>query len=199
MIAPEPLRLRINRPLVFRSLAATAAVIVLFFAGQPPAKAAIVVGALLLLTRRVKSTRIYAEIDWSLLLMFAGLFVITAGAGQALLTPHVLAAVALLHLDNLPLLGAVTAVLSNMVSNVPAVLFIRPFLAAVPDPARAWLTVAMASTLAGNLTLLGSIANLIVAEKAARRGVLISFADHFRVGAPLTLVTLAIGIAWLAR
>ena len=107
-------------------IAATAAVIVLFFAGQPPAKAAIVVGALLLLTRRVKSTRIYAEIDWSLLLMFAGLFVITAGAGQALLTPDVLATVALLHLDKLPVLGAITAVLSNMVCNVPAVLFIRP-------------------------------------------------------------------------
>ena len=78
------------------------------------------------MTRRVKSTRIYAEIDWSLLLMFAGLFVITAGAGQALLTPDVLATVALLHLDKLPVLGAITAVLSNMVCNVPAVLFIRP-------------------------------------------------------------------------
>jgi len=199
VITPEPPRLRVNRPLVLRALAATAAMIALFFAGQPPAKVAIVIGALLLLTRRVKSTRVYAEIDWSLLLMFAGLFVITAGAGQTLLTPHVLGAVGQLHLDEVPILGVVTAALSNLVSNVPAVLVIRPFLATVPEPARAWLTVAMASTLAGNLTLLGSVANLIVAEKAARRGVKIGFADYLRVGAPVTLVTLAIGIAWLAR
>lgn len=198
-IAPQPTRLRVNRPLVLRSLAATAAVITLFFSGQPPAKAAIVIGALLLLTRRVKSTRVYAEIDWSLLLMFAGLFVITAGAGQTLLTPHVLSAVGRLHLEEVPVLAVITAALSNLVSNVPAVLVIRPFIATVPEATRAWLTVAMASTLAGNLTLLGSVANLIVAEKAARRGVTIGFADHLRIGAPVTLVTLAVGIAWLAR
>lgn len=198
-IAPEPARLRVNCPLVLRSLAATAAVIALFFAGQPPAKAAIVMGALLLLTRRVRSTRVYAEIDWSLLLMFAGLFIITAGAAQLLLTPHALAAVSRLHLTEVPILGTITAVLSNVVSNVPAVLVIRPLLATSPDPMRAWLTVAMASTLAGNLTLLGSIANLIVAEKAARRGVIVGFAEYLRVGAPVTLLTLAIGIVWLAR
>lgn len=198
-IAPQPRRVRVNRPLVFRSLAATLALIGLFFVGQPPAKAAIVIGALLLLTRRVKSARVYAEIDWSLLLMFAGLFVITAGAGQLLITPRILATVGRLHLDDVPVLSAITAALSNLVSNVPAVLVIRPFLATLPDPTRAWLTVAMASTLAGNLTLLGSVANLIVTKKAARRGVIIGFADYLRVGVPVTLLTLAIGIAWLGR
>src|SRR6266404_2381751 len=68
--------IRINRVLAWRTLAATAILIALFFAGQAPAKAAIVIGGLLLLTRRVKSRRVYAEIDWSLLLMFAGLFII---------------------------------------------------------------------------------------------------------------------------
>ena len=130
--------------------------------------------------------------------MFAGLFVITAGAGQTLLTPHVLSAVGRLHLEEVPILAVIIAALSNLVSNVPAVLVIRPFIATVPEATRAWLTVAMASTLAGNLTLLGSVANLIVAEKAARRGVTIRFADHLRIGAPVTLITLAVGIAWLA-
>lgn len=199
VIAPELRCLRVNRPLVLRSLAATAAVIALFFAGQPPAKAAIVIGAMLMLTRRVKSTRVYSEIDWSLLLMFAGLFVITAGAERTLLTRHVLATVGQLHLDDVPILTVITAALSNLVSNVPAVLVIRPFMTSLSDPGRAWLTVAMASTLAGNLTLLGSVANLIVAEKAAQRGISISFAAYFRVGAPVTLCTLAIGVAWLAR
>ena len=65
------------------------------------------------------------------------------------------------------------------------------------DPAQAWLTVAMASTLAGNLTVLGSIANLIVVQRAARRGVVIGLWDYFRVGVPLTLLTLLIGTFWL--
>jgi len=94
-----------------------------------------------------------------------------------------------------PVLSAVTAVLSNLVSNVPAVLVIRPFIENLPGHDIAWLTVAMASTLAGNFTILGSIANLIVVQKAAAWGVRIGFWDYFRVGAPLTVLTLAIGTA----
>jgi Na+/H+ antiporter NhaD/arsenite permease-like protein len=193
-----PLALRFNRPLVLRSLLATAVMIGLFFAGQPPAKAAIVIGALLLLTRRVKSQRVYAEIDWSLLLMFAGLFIIVAGAQHALLTPDIVASVGRLHLDQVPVLTGVAAVLSNLVSNVPAVLMMKPFVEPLADPDRAWLTLAMASTLAGNFTVLGSIANLIVVQKAAASGVAISFWDYFRVGAPLTLITLVVGALWLS-
>jgi Na+/H+ antiporter NhaD/arsenite permease-like protein len=190
-------RLRINHVLMIRALTATALVVALFFAGQPPAKAAIIVGALLLLTRRVKSARVYAEIDWSLLLMFAGLFIIVAGAERELLTPQVVEAVGQLHLATIPVLSLVTAFLSNLVSNVPAVLLLKPFVAALPDQDRAWLVIAMASTLAGNFTVLGSIANLIVVEKAARRGVVIGFWDYFRVGGPLTTLTLLVGTFWL--
>jgi Na+/H+ antiporter NhaD/arsenite permease-like protein len=188
---------RVNRVLIARALLATALMIVLFFVGQPPAKAAIVIGALLLLTRRVKSERVYAEIDWSLLLMFAGLFIIVAGAQRALLTPAAVAAVGRLHLDQVPILSAVTAVLSNLVSNVPAVLMLKPFVAPLANHDIAWLTIAMASTLAGNFTVLGSIANLIVAQQASSRGVEITFWDYFRVGAPLTVITLVIGTLWL--
>jgi Na+/H+ antiporter NhaD/arsenite permease-like protein len=160
---------------------------------------AIVIGGLLLLTRRVKSERIYAEIDWSLLLMFVGLFIIVAGAQHVLLTQDVVAAVGRLHLDQVPILAGVTAALSNLVSNVPAVLVIKPFVEPLRNHDTAWLTIAMASTLAGNFTILGSIANLIVVQKAAQRGVNISFWDYFRVGAPLTLLTLVIGTLWLWR
>jgi Na+/H+ antiporter NhaD/arsenite permease-like protein len=192
-------RVRPNRAVMLRALLGVGAMVVLFFAGQPPAKAAIIIGGLLLLTRRVRSERVYAEIDWSLLLMFAGLFIIVAGAQRALLTPATVAAVARLHLESVPVLGLVTAVLSNVVSNVPAVLVLKPFVAALPDQRRAWLTVAMAATLAGNFTVLGSIANLIVVQRAASRGVHIGFWLYFRVGAPLTLLTMAIGIFWLSR
>jgi Na+/H+ antiporter NhaD/arsenite permease-like protein len=191
--------IRVNRALVTRALLATALMVVLFFAGQAPAKAAIIIGGLLLLTRRVKSGRVYAEIDWSLLLMFAGLFIIVAGAQRALLTPAMIAAVGRLHLDQVPILSAVTAVLSNLVSNVPAVLMMKPFVDSLHNHDTAWLTIAMASTLAGNFTILGSIANLIVVQKAGARGVEISFWDYFRVGAPLTVITLVIGTLWLWR
>ena len=197
MTLARPPRLRINAVLMVRSLLATALVVALFFAGQPPAKAAIIVGALLLLTRRIKSARVYAEIDWSLLLMFAGLFIIVAGAERELLTPQAIETVSRVHLAAVPVLSIVTAVLSNLVSNVPAVLLLKPFVAALPDHDRAWLVIAMASTLAGNFTVLGSIANLIVVEKATRRGVVIGFWDYFRVGAPLTVLTLLVGTLWL--
>jgi Na+/H+ antiporter NhaD/arsenite permease-like protein len=90
-------------------------------------------------------------------------------------------------------------VLSNIVSNVPAVLVLRPFILSLHDPKTAWLTVAMASTLAGNFTVLGSVANLIVVQKAAAKGVAITFWAYFKVGAPLTLLTIIIGTMWLAR
>ncbi len=151
-----------------------------------------------MLTRRIKSERIYREIDWSLLLMFVGLFITVAGAQHALLTPDMLAAAGRLHLDQIPMLSIVTAALSNLVSNVPAVLILRPFIDELHNRDTAWLVVAMASTLAGNFTVLGSIANLIVVQKAAAKGVSISFWEYFRVGAPLTLITLALGTLWLS-
>ena len=194
--APRP-KVGANRVLVIRALLATLILITLFFAGVVPAKAAIIIAGLLLLTRRVKSRRVYEEIDWSLLLMFAGLFIIVAGAQHALLSADIIAVVGRLHLDQVPVLSAVTAVLSNLVSNVPAVLMMKPFVDRLNDHDTAWLVVAMASTLAGNFTVLGSIANLIVVQRAAVSGVAISFWDYFRVGAPLTIITLAIGAWWL--
>ena len=188
--------IRLHRVLMWRALAGTALVISLFFAGQPPAKVAIIVGELLL-TRRVRSERVYAQIDWSLLLMFAGLFIIVAGAEHSLLSGEVIAAAGQLHLGRLPVLSAMTAILSNLVSNVPAVVVLRPFIEGLRDQERAWLTVAMASTLAGNLTVLGSIANLIVVQRAAASGIVIGLWDYCRVGVPLALLTLAIGTLWL--
>ena len=194
--APLP-NIDANRALMIRALLATFSLIALFFAGVLPAKAAIIIGSLLLLTRRVKSRRVYTEIDWSLLLMFTGLFIIVAGAQHALLGPDITAAAGQFHLDQIPVLTIVTAVLSNLVSNVPAVLMLKPFIDALKDHDTAWLVTAMASTLAGNFTVLGSIANLIVVQGAATAGVAIGFWDYFRVGAPLTVITLAFGALWL--
>lgn len=91
----------------------------------------------------------------------------------------------------------VTALLSNLVSNVPAVLVLKPFVANLDDPTRAWLVVAMASTVAGNLTLVGSVANLIVTQRARRYGVMVGFWAYLKVGAPLTVLTILFGGWWL--
>ena len=188
----------LHRPLTLKALAVTLAMVTAFFAGVPPALAALVAGGAMLLTRIVRSERIYREIDWPLLLMFAGLFVVVAGFEKALLTPERITEIGRLNLDRVPMLSLVTAALSNIVSNVPAVLVLRPFIGIAGDPDRAWLTIAMASTLAGNLTILGSVANLIVVQGARARGVAIGFWDYFRVGAPLTVLTILVGVCWLS-
>src|ERR1700736_5980152 len=193
----QPLAKHVHPALLIKSVGITAVMVAACFAGLPPAKAALISGALLLLTRRVKSEKVYNRIDWTLLLMFMGLFIVVAGFEKAVLTPEVIHAVAGLHLDRLPLLSLVTAVLSNLVSNVPAVLVLKPFVASLADPESAWLTVAMSSTLAGNLTIVGSVANLIVVQIARTHGVSIGFWDYAKVGAPLTLLTISFGVVWL--
>jgi Na+/H+ antiporter NhaD/arsenite permease-like protein len=186
-----------HAPLLIESALVTVAMVVLFFAGQPVAKVAILGGALLLFTPRVKADKVYREIDWPLLVMFAGLFIVVEGFEKTVLTPDTIATVGRLHLENMPLLSAITAALSNLVSNVPAVLVLKPFIPNLHDPQRAWLTVAMASTLAGNFTLVGSVANLIVVQRARAHGVNIGFWAYFKVGAPLTVLTIVIGVMWL--
>ena len=188
---------RYHGALLVKAGAVTAAMVLLFFLGQPPAKVAITGGALLLFTRRVKPGKVYREIDWPLLVMFVGLFIVVRAFEKAVLTPDMLAAAGRLHLENIPVLATVTAVLSNVVSNVPAVLVLKPFVAGLPDAQRAWLVVAMASTFAGNFTLVGSVANLIVAQRAAAHGVRLDFWSYFKIGAPLTVITIALGAWWL--
>jgi len=93
--------------------------------------------------------------------------------------------------------SGVMAVLSNLISNVPAVMLWRNTVPQLPDPHLVWRVVAMSSTFAGNLLLIGSMANLIVAERAETRGVRIGFGEYARVGVPVTLLTLAWGVVVL--
>jgi Na+/H+ antiporter NhaD/arsenite permease-like protein len=187
-----------HAPLAIKSVLIVIVMMAAFFAGQPPAKVALIAGGFMLLTRIVRSERIYREIDWPLLLMFAGLFVVVAGFENALLTPDLVAAIGRAGLADKGMLSAVTAILSNLVSNVPAVLVLRPFVGQTSDPQHAWLIVAMASTLAGNLTVLGSVANLIVVQLARAEGVTIGFWEYCRVGMPLSLLTILLGLWWLS-
>jgi Na+/H+ antiporter NhaD/arsenite permease-like protein len=189
----------VNRALLVKTLLVTVAIIAAFFVGVPPALAAILGGSLLFVTRRIKPQRVYRDIDWSLLLLFVGLFVVVAAMERAVLTPDRLTHVRDLPLNRTLILALTTAVLSNLVSNVPAVLVLKPLIGHLADPRHGWLVLGMASTLAGNFTILGSVANLIVVQGAERRGVKIGFWTYFLVGAPVTLVSLALGILWLSR
>jgi Na+/H+ antiporter NhaD/arsenite permease-like protein len=193
----EKLAVPVDRGLMWKSIVVALAMIVMFFVGWPVPKVAIVAGAVLLITRRVRPEKVYERIDWPLLVMFAGLFIVIAGVEKTSFETELGALAGRLHLDNTFLLSGFTAVLSNLVSNVPAVLVFKPFLGQLADPKRAWLVLAMASTLAGNLTVVGSVANLIVIQQARDR-VRIGFWEYFRVGAPLGVVTILLGAAWIA-
>ena len=190
-------KVRVLRSMLWKSVAVAATMMVFFFAGQPVPKVAIVGGALLLVTRRIKPERFYRHIDFPLLVMFAGLFVVVAGVEKTAWMTDLARASSHIALDRTPVLTLVTAALSNIVSNVPAVLMLRPFVAHFHDPRHAWLVLAMASTLAGNFTIAGSVANLIVVERARQHGIEVSFREYFRAGAPLTLGTLLIGVLLL--
>jgi Na+/H+ antiporter NhaD/arsenite permease-like protein len=188
---------QINRMLLTKSLVVLGGTIIAFFLGVTPSLTAIVAGAILLISGGIASEEIYRDVNWTLLLMFGGLFIVVAGMEHALLTPRVIASILSLRLDNVTVLAFVTVVLSNLVSNVPAVLVLKPFVASLHNPQHEWLVVAMAATLAGNFTLLGSVANLIVVQIACDEGVTISFWDYFKLGAPLTLITIVIGVVLL--
>lgn len=191
-------KVRVLRPMLWKSVAVAAAMLVFFFAGQPVSKVAIVGGAILLVTRRIKPERFYHRIDFPLLAMFAGLFVVVAGIEKTAWLTDLARDSARIPLASTPVLAAVTAVLSNLVSNVPAVLMLRPFVAHFHDPRHGWLVLAMASTLAGNFTITGSVANLIVVERARQHGIELSFTEYLRAGAPLTVITLIVGVLLLA-
>jgi Na+/H+ antiporter NhaD/arsenite permease-like protein len=189
---------RTHRRLQARSALVTLATVVLFFTGLPIELVALAAAAVLLLSR-LKPERLTKQIDWGLLVMFSALFVVVHAFQK-----HV---VATWHVEQwhwlfehpVDLLSVASAALSNLVSNVPAVLLFEPVMNHMPAAQQetSWLALAMSSTLAGNLTVLGSVANLIVVEVARREGVVVSFWEYSKVGIPVTILTLLLGIAWL--
>jgi Na+/H+ antiporter NhaD/arsenite permease-like protein len=172
-------------------------VLVLFAMGYPTHLVAMGGGAALLFTRRTEPQSIYAQIDWTLLVMFAGLFIVVKGAETTHLLKNAVQAVGPERLKNVALLSVLAAVLSNLVSNVPAMLLFKPIYPQISQGMSTGLALASASTFAGNLTLLGSLANLIVVEQARREGIEIGFVAYLKIGVPVTIITLAIDIAWL--
>ncbi len=131
--------------------------------------------------------------------MFTGLFVVVHAFEVHVVRHWGVGEWSILQDDPVGLLSVVSVGLSNLVSNVPAVLLFKPVIPAMAPEVQetAWLALAMSSTLAGNLTVLGSVANLIVVESARREGVNVTFWEYARADIPVTVLTLVVGIAWL--
>lgn len=187
---------RFDRWQTTKGLVVLGVVIVLFVATPWPRDLiALAAAGVLLVSRRTSSRDTLGQLDGQLLLLFIGLFVVNHAFSATGLPARALAGVAAHGIDlRAPgWLFALTAVLSNLVSNAPAVMLLLP---AATHP-QAGAVLALASTLAGNLLVVGSIANIIVVEQAGRLGVTIDWRTHARVGVPVTLATLAIAAAWL--
>ena len=198
---PPPERRREDAPYdrwqTIKGLGVACALVGAFLFSDLPRDVVALVGAgLLLMSRRLHSNKMLGLVDWELLVLFIGLFVVNHALAQTGLTEQ---AVAALTNAGVPLaesrpLFAATLVLSNIVSNVPAVMLLLP----VATEPFSGPMLALVSTLAGNLLIVGSIANIIVVDAARRRGIPIDWRSHARAGVPVTLATLAITAAWFA-
>jgi Na+/H+ antiporter NhaD/arsenite permease-like protein len=198
---PPPERRQVQLPYdrwqTCKGLGVAGALIGVFLFTDVPREVAALAGAgLLLMSRRLQSHKMLGLVDWSLLVLFIGLFVVNHALAQTGLTAR---ALDWLADAGVPLTGTgplfiATLVLSNVVSNVPAVMLLLP---AATEPFSGPM-LALVSTLAGNFFIVGSIANIIVVDAARRRGIALDWRTHARAGVPVTLVTLALVAVWFA-
>lgn len=190
----------LDRKLAMRTIAVLLGLLVAFLAGAPMDVAAMTAGVTMLIWANRKPEQTFAAIDWSLLMFFAGLFVVVEGVTKTegawisrlmpLLTQHKD------PLTELSLFSFGSVVGSNLFSNVPFVMLLRTWMPGLPNASLLWLALAASSTLAGNLTLLGSVANLIVAQ-GAKDVYPLTFKAFLRVGVITTTATVLVSILML--
>ena len=176
-------------------IVASSLLLVFLFTDWPREVAALLGAGVLLLSRRLHTADVMGFVDWPLLVLFMGLFVVNHALDGTGLASQAVAWLAMqgVHLSDMAVLLLVGTGLSNLVSNVPAVMLLLPHLKGFDAGA----TLALVSTFAGNLLLVGSIANLIVVDLAQKEGVMIDWRLHARVGLPVTLLTLALLWLWV--
>lgn len=184
------------KPLLYKSIIASILMLIALNIGVSITLAAIGGASLLLITRRLKPERVFREIDWTLLVFFASLFIVTHSIETTGLSDKIFNSNVVWITNDLWRFSGSAVLLSNLVSNVPAVLLFKPIIKMMINPQLAWLVLSMATTFAGNLTLIGSVANLIVAESATKEGVKLSFMEYFKAGIPITIATVILGVIW---
>ena len=188
---------RIYRPLLFKTIASTVVMIILFLLHFPVSYSALIAASILLFTRRIKPSRVFREIDWSLLVFFSSLFVVTSAVETTGIGEKLYLIFENFIFSNIFSFSFAMGVFSNIVSNVPAVMLFAPFIKSMGNSYEYWITAAMSSTFAGNFTIIGSVANIIVVEIAAKNGIKISFIKFFKVGSIVTIITILTGSLWL--
>lgn len=189
---------KVDRWQTSKGLLIVIALVALFATSVPRAVSALGLVALLLAGRRFGSRSLLAAVDWHLLLLFACLFTVTAAFSATGLAEEAMARLAEYGLlpENLSVMVPLTLMLSNSIGNVPAVILLTTVW---PEASiGALYALALLSTLAGNLLLIGSLANLIVAERAKSTGVILGFGDFAKAGVPMTLLSMALAAGWLA-
>lgn len=170
-------------------------VVVFLIGGLPREVVALAAAGVVLASRRMASRDMLQLVDWQLLVLFAGLFIVNHAMRDCGNLDHIFQGLRSVGADaERPAnLFALSVVLSNVVSNVPATMLLLP---SATHPL-AGPILGLSSTLAGNLLIVGSIANIIVVDQASRLGLTITWRDHARVGIPVTLLTLGIAALWL--
>ncbi len=193
----EELNPKIFKPLLIKSSVVLFLMLFAFLLGAPIALSALAAASLLLITRRIKPERVFLEIDWSLLVLFSGLFIVTDIINKIFILSNFQGNFQAVMIEPIIDLSLISLILSNLISNVPAVLVLGSMIKHLENSEILWFTLAMSSTFAGNLTLLGSVANLIVAESAKKHGITLSFNEYLKTGIPITFLTFLLGILWL--
>ncbi len=197
---PHPPPPPVDRPLLGITLVTLLGVVAAFFAGLPMSWSALTGAAVVMTLARRHPRQAIERVDYVLLLFFACLFVVVYGVNKAGWADDIYRVFSPFMSgppwrETLGFAG-LTLVASNLFSNVPFVMLARAWVPTLHDPVLGWHVLALGSTLAGNLTLVGSVANLIVFE-AARGKAEISFLGYLRVGLPITLVSFVLGLAVL--
>jgi Na+/H+ antiporter NhaD/arsenite permease-like protein len=190
----------VRRSLLIKCLICLGIAVAGFFAGFNIAWTALVAVTLLLVVAGWEPRLAFKQVDWPLLVFFAGLFIVVGGLRQAGVVTRLFDAVRPFLAGGVEhegwALAALTVVGSNLFSNVPWVLAVSDWIPQFSSPRTAWLILGMASTFAGNLTLIGSVANVLVVE-AGRDVARIGFWTYFKYGVVITAVSTAVGTAWV--
>jgi Na+/H+ antiporter NhaD/arsenite permease-like protein len=181
---------------VGKGVVATIVLLALFSSRLPHVSDVLIVTAVLLLSRRLATREVLGLVDWHLLALFGGLFIVTAALAGTGLPADTLDALkaAGINASGLPAMALLKLVGSNTIGNVPTVVLLVSILKDLPN--EALYAMAALSTLAGNLLVVGSLANIIGVERAKEAGVTLGFLEHARCGIPIALISLALAIAW---
>ncbi|OSQ27463.1 SLC13 family permease [Thalassospira sp. MCCC 1A03138] len=188
--------IKLDRPMLIKAVAATIAVIAIFIFVEDRALWSLLIVAVLLLSRRLGTDQVLGRVDWHLLALFCGLFIVTGVmAGDDAIATFFRDALSGIRIDNPAVLATLSLAGSNTIGNVPLVMML---LSLGPDWTPKLLHgLAVFSTLSGNFLIVGSVANIIAVEQARAAGITIGFGDYARVGIPITLISLAFAWGWI--